>query len=366
MPEQRDLDIYGDMGLRLTPMGFALDGGRILTCVPTWSSHARRSLSSRPTGIAVVAAPEGSVDVARGTGRQPTVTVPPLREVVSALAELQQGQRHLTPMYGSPYIDKPIRTFFARSSVVSVTSLSLASLLSAMALANYVMGKSRSEAYGLVERTWREGRHLVADLSTMVWVSVAATRGMRPEAAAARLSLPVDEASAIRRALRTPGDAAAWVAGIMWLGCWRDHMHTKKDRTSSSMREWFDRVSSPLKSPSPMTRGELASYDGIREAMRIGVEALSPCFVLPEDDEDDGDPIDVMASWRAWDSWAETHDGAASDAPGGDLPWRAGLDLGDDESAEWEPEEERDDVIPEFLVARHRMIEEALEEEEEM
>lgn len=355
--------MVSDGEIRFTGMGFAVDGGRILTYVPTWEG-------GRPTDASIVAIPQQSVDTAAATSKAPTAPVPSLDAVVDAMFHLQQGQRHLTPPFSSPYIDKPIRTFFAKGWLATA-SLDRKTLMSDAALMNYALGLSRGQSMGLIERTYREARHLVADLATMAAMAAAdatepagtgdgadddATGGsdgdVRP--------LTDDERQRLSVALSDADANVLWVVGIGWLCCWHDHMATKKDFTSGILKSWFSQVESELKVVTPMSWERFASDEAVSLVRDIGRQCLQSCWVISDED---GEVSDVLASEDAWESmFARERDHRSVVVTVEMLTDEIRAEIRSEE----EDEDDPDDIIPESMMSLKRDIESMMPGEMDM
>lgn len=335
--ETRQGPVAGDF--RMTTMGLSVGDGEIYTCVPEWDDEGR------PCGIAVRTVPEATVDVAALTSSAPQADSHSVKDLTEAVWKLHQGQRKLTPAFASSYIDKPIRTFFARNWVPS-TSLDPKQMMGTAALANYALGRSRGEDIGLVEKAYREWRHVLADLATQVWVALG-------EADADGDS----EVAALVDAIKTPSDAALWVEGASWLCCWHDHMHTKKDISSKLLREWFSQVESPLKVKETASRAQFLSPEGIEATKAIGLQCIRRCWVISDAD---GEVTDVMESEQAWEE-ALGNETAMPEPPSMDQIIAKTKQAAAAEEAN--EEEEEDDVLPDEFRSRLRQLDELTPDE---
>ena len=334
--ETRQGPIAGDF--RMTAMGLSTGGDAIYTCVPEWGE------GGRPCGLSLSTVPEATVEVASTTSIAPAAETHGIDALIEAVWKLHRGQRKLTPAFSSSYIDKPIRTFFARGWVPS-SSLEPKQMMGTAALANYALGRSRGEEVGLVEKTYREWRHVLADLAVQIWVTLGE-------------ELPTGHAENLAEAIATPGDALLWVEGASWLCCWHDHMHTKKDISSKLLREWFSQVESPLKVRETASRAQFMSPEGIEATKSIGLQCIQRCWVISDET---GEVHDVMESERTWDE-VLGDEGIPPMPPSMDqIIEKTKQSI----SAEEASEEEDDDVLPEELKSRLRQLDELTPDEPE-
>ena len=325
--------------IRFTGMGFSVGSDRILTYRPTWEG-------GHPAGAEIVSIPQRSVDTARDTGKAPTAELPSLDAVVNAMFHLQQGQRHLTSPFASPYIDKPIKTFFVKGWFATA-SLEQRILMADAAMFNYALGLSRGQTMGLIERTYREIRHLVADFSMMAAKTSAAIQGGHvPEGDL----LTEQERETLSKALSDPDRNLLWVIGIGWLCCWHDHMATKKDFSSGILKTWFSQVESPLKVTSTIGWDDFLRPVTIERVRDIGTQCLQSCWVISDED---GEVIDVLADEAAWDAmFAREREPKVEELTLDRITAEMRADL----DALAEGDEEPDDIIPESMMSLKRDI----------
>lgn len=322
--------------VRLTRMGFAVGRDRVLTYRPTWEG-------GRPVGATIEDIPQVSVDVVSGMSRGQTVPDPSLGAVVNAMFHIQQGQRHLTSPFASPYIDKPIKTFFSKGWVPS-SSLDQRILMNDAAMLNYALGLSRGQSMGLIERTYREVRHLVADFATM---AARASRTVSEKGAQEDDFLTADEQRSLAEALSDPDVNLLWVIGTGWLCCWHDHMATKKDFSSGILRSWFSQVESPLKVTTTVGWSDFLRPSTIAEIRRIGTQCLQTCWVISDDD---GEVVDVLASEQAWDRMFARE----AAPPTKEVSLAQMTEEIRNEIAADQDEEEPDDIIPSSMLSLKR------------
>lgn len=273
-------------GIRFTSMGYSVEGDRLLTYGPEWDD-------GHPVGASMTSIPAISIDTATATGKMPTTEEPALDAVVNAMFHLHQGQRHLTSPFASPYIDKPIKTFFVKGWVAT-SSLEQRVLMADAAMLNYALGLSRGQSMGLIERTYREVRHLVADLAMMA--SRASERIRDGEVPEGDL-LTDDERATLAEELSDQDDNILWVIGTGWLCCWHDHMATKKDFSSGILKSWFSQVESPLKVTATIGWDDFLRPSTIEEIRHIGVQCLQSCWIISDED---GMVTDVLADEGEW------------------------------------------------------------------
>lgn len=326
----------GSEDIRFTGMGFSVEGNRVLTYVPTWED-------GRPSGARTVSIPQQSVDTAAGTSKAMTTDLPSFDDALDAVFQIQCGQRKLTSPFSSPYIDKPIRTFFVKGWVATM-ELDQHTLMNDAAILNYALGLSRGQGMGLIERTYREARHLVADLAMMV--ALAAQAELEGDGDLG------DGRKALLEALSDPDANVLWVVGSGWLCCWHDHMATKKDFSSGILKAWFSQVESPLKVPSPMTMAEYATPEGIAEVSAIGLQCLRSCWVISDAD---GSLSDVMESEESWEEmFARERDYEDKVMTVDMMTAEVRAEL---EGEQPEDEDAPDDIIPESMMSLKRDIE---------
>ena len=292
--------------IRFTGMGFSVGSDRILTYRPTWEG-------GHPAGAEIVSIPQRSVDTARDTGKAPTAELPSLDAVVNAMFHLQQGQRHLTSPFASPYIDKPIKTFFVKGWFATA-SLEQRILMADAAMFNYALGLSRGQTMGLIERITEQERETLS------------------------------------KALSDPDRNLLWVIGIGWLCCWHDHMATKKDFSSGILKTWFSQVESPLKVTSTIGWDDFLRPVTIERVRDIGTQCLQSCWVISDED---GEVIDVLADEAAWDAmFAREREPKVEELTLDRITAEMRADL----DALAEGDEEPDDIIPESMMSLKRDI----------
>ena len=323
---------------RMTTMGLSTGGDAIYTCVPEWDEEGK------PCSLSLRTVPETTVEVATTTSIAPSTEPHGIDALIEAVWRLHRGQRKLTPAFSSSYIDKPIRTFFARGWVPS-SSLDPKQMMGTAALANYALGRSRGEDVGLVEKTYREWRHVLADLAVQVWVALGEEHSTE---AAANLS----------DAVTTPGDVLLWIEGASWLCCWHDHMHTKKDISSKLLREWFSQVESPLKVRETANRAQFMSPEGIEATKSIGLQCIQRCWVISDET---GEAHDVMESEQVWNEMLGNEGNPPAPPSMDQIIEKTKQSI----SAEEANEEEDDDVLPDEFKTRLRQLDELTPDEPE-
>lgn len=267
-------------------MGFAVGGDKVLIYQPVWKD-------GHPIAATMVGIPQESVDVVSGMSKGQTIQEPSLGDVVNAMFHIHQGQRHLTLPFASPYIDKPIKTFFSKGWAPS-SSLDQRALMMDASMFNYALGLSRGQSMGLIEKTYREVRHLVADFAAMA--SRAAGR-IRSDGPCDDDFLTEAEQKALSECLGDADENILWVIGIGWLCCWHDHMATKKDFSSGILRSWFSQVESPLKVTSIISWSDFLRQSTIEELRHIGLQCIQSCWVISDLD---GTVSDVLSSEEEW------------------------------------------------------------------
>lgn len=328
----------GNRELRLTGMGYSVGDDGILTYVPTWDD-------GQVTGAHVTTVPQMSVTTAIGTSRAAGMDLPSFDEMVDAMYNLQQGQRHLTPAFSSPYIDKPIKTFFVKGWTASA-SMAQRTLMADAAMLNYALGLSRGKSMGLIERMYREVRHLVADVAMMVAQSAQSAPGGDPGDGA---MLDDAERQALAPLLSDPDANVPWVVGIGWLCCWHDHMATKKDFSSGILKAWFSQVESRLKVIAPMPWEEFVDPGTVALVSDIGMQCLRSCWVISDED---GELSDVLSSRQEWDAMFARELDVTRHAKTIEMMTAELRDELDSDA----PEEEPDDIIPESMMSLKREI----------